>query len=393
MGAVAEPPTPCRRQNELACPPVRLLFFGTYDSAVHPRVAVLRDGLLVAGVEIDECNAPLGLSTSDKVEMLRHAWKAPRLAVSIVRAWCRLTYRSMGFHQRHARPDAVVVGYLGHFDVHLARLLFPRTPIVLDHLIGATSTAVDRGLDTGLKTRVLRSVDRWALRAAHLVVVDTDEQLGSLDPHVRRKAVVVPVGAPDAWFRDVHEHDDTDLSVVFFGLFTPLQGTPVIGGAIASLVDTKIQFTMIGSGQDLVEAKRAAGDSQRVTWIDWVDGDDLPDVVAHHDVCLGIFGTSPKAQSVVPNKVFQGAAAGCAIVTSDTPPQRRVLGEAAVYVPPGDPAALAAALRQLADHRGTLHALRHRGNDLARQDFTPSAVVRVLLTRIDALIAQHARHD
>ena len=59
----------------------------------------------------------------------------------------------------------------------------------------------------------------------------------------------------------------------------------------------------------------------------------------------------------------------------------------------GDPAALAAALRQLADHRGTLQALRHRGNELARQDFTPSAVVRVLLTRIDALITQLARHD
>jgi glycosyltransferase involved in cell wall biosynthesis len=42
--------------------------------------------------------------------------------------------------------------------------------------------------------------------------------------------------------------------------------------------------------------------------------------------------------------VFQGAAAGCAIVTSDIPPQRRALGDAALLVPPGDPAALAAAL-------------------------------------------------
>ena len=54
---------------------------------------------------------------------------------------------------------------------------------------------------------------------------------------------------------------------------------------------------------------------------------------------------------MVPNKVFQGAAAGCAVVTSDTAPQRRVLGDAAVLVPPGDPAALAEALRSLAADR------------------------------------------
>ena len=71
----------------------------------------------------------------------------------------------------------------------------------------------------------------------------------------------------------------------------------------------------------------------------------LPALVAGHDVCLGIFGTGDKALRVVPNKVFQGAAAGCAIVTSDTAPQRRALGDAAVLVPPGDPEALAAALR------------------------------------------------
>ena len=77
-------------------------------------------------------------------------------------------------------------------------------------------------------------------------------------------------------------------------------------------------------------------------------------------MCLGIFGTGDKAQRVVPNKVFQGAAAGCAIVTSDTAPQRRALGEAAVLVPPGDPGELAGALRQLAADRAALARLRRR---------------------------------
>ena len=47
-------------------------------------------------------------------------------------------------------------------------------------------------------------------------------------------------------------------------------------------------------------------------------------------------GPRAKALDVVPTKVYQGAAAGCVVVTSDTHPQRAALGEAAVLVPPGD---------------------------------------------------------
>ena len=97
-------------------------------------------------------------------------------------------------------------------------------------------------------------------------------------------------------------------------------------------------------------------------------------MVASHHVCLGIFGTGDKARRVVPNKVFQGAAAACAIVTSDTPPQRRVLGEAAVLVPPGDPGALAAALRLVAEDRVELARLRRAAARLAEGQFAPAQV-------------------
>ena len=74
---------------------------------------------------------------------------------------------------------------------------------------------------------------------------------------------------------------------------------------------------------------------------------------------------------MVPNKVFQGAAAGCAIVTSDTAPQRRVLGDAAILVPPGDADALAAALLRLAADHAARDELRRRARELAGQRFSP----------------------
>ena len=149
--------------------------------------------------------------------------------------------------------------------------------------------------------------------------------------------------------------------MVFYGLYTPLQGAPVIGAALSRIAGAPIEVTMIGGGQDKAAAKAAAGASDAVRWLDWVPAAELPALVAGHDVCLGIFGTGDKALRVVPNKVFQGAAAGCAIVTSDTAPQRRALGGAAVLVPPGDPDALAAALLRLAGDRGELARLRRGG--------------------------------
>jgi glycosyltransferase involved in cell wall biosynthesis len=380
---------------------MRVLLFGTYDADAHPRVAVLRDGLRLAledgggGHTIDECNAPLGLSTAARVSMLRRPWLLPQLASRLARAWATLIRRV----RRRPRPDVVVVGYLGHFDVLLARRLFRRSTVVLDHLVGASDTARDRGVKRGLRQRLLRTLDERALSAADVVVVDTEEHRAALPEQHRDRAVVVAVGAPAGWFAAPRDDgtvahastattEGTDrpapLRVVFFGLYTPLQGTPVIGGALGQLADDAqpIEVTMIGSGQDLERARRLAAPNRNVTWIDWVQPVDLPTLVAEHDVCLGIFGTGPKALRVVPNKVYQGAAAGTAIITSDTAPQRRVLGHAATFVPPGDAAALADALRHFAARPDELAAARAAAHRLALQEFAADRVVAPLIDRL-----------
>jgi len=366
---------------------MRVLLFGTYDTSMHPRVATIAEGLRARGADVAECNAPLGLDTAARVDMLAHPWRAPALLARLAQRWTTLAVAA----RRMPTPDAVVVGYLGHFDVHLARALFRRVPVVLDHLVGASDTARDRRLDGGPRQLLLRMIDSAALRAADIVVVDTDEHLAAVPARHRARAVVIPVGAPAAWYEaarpipsDSPAADDPSapLRVVFYGLYTPLQGTPVIGAALSRIAGAPIEVTMVGGGQDAPAARTAAAANPAVRWLDWVPAADLPALVAGHDVCLGIFGTGDKALRVVPNKVFQGAAAGCAIVTSDTAPQRRALGDAAVLVPPGDPEALAEALRRLADDRAELARLRGRARGLARGQFAPERIVGPLAGRL-----------
>ncbi len=371
---------------------LEILGFGTYDRRRHPRVGVILEGLAAYGDHIREANRPLALSTADRVAILRRPWLIPRALAGVARCWAGVAGEARR-RDRGPRPDAVVVGYLGHLDVLLARALFParHPPVVLDQLVFGADTARDRGVRSPLALAALGGLDRLACRLADVVVVDTEENAALVPAVHSAKVTVVPVGAPTSWFdagRRAAAARATGgpgpaLKVVFFGLYTPLQGATHLGRALEMLADDgTVEVTMVGTGQDQPAARAAAGPDAPARWLEWVDPDDLPTLVAAHDVCLGIFGTTPKAARVVPNKVYQGAAAGCAVVTSDTAPQRRALGPAAVYVPAGDPEAIASALRALAADRDRLDGLRSAAAEVAARRFTPAAVVGPLRARL-----------
>lgn len=366
-----------------------MIAFGTYDVARHPRIAVLIAGLSAHGGKVTELNRPLGFSTAERVRMLQQPWRLPALALRLLRCWAGLVRDTVRQRRAEGRPGAVLVGYLGHFDVVLARLLHPRSAIVLDHLVFAGDTATDRGA-AGLRVRLLTGLDRLAVACADLVVTDTEEHRQMLpDPD---KGVVVLVGASDAWRTAAsppsveRPADEADvLSVVFFGLYTPLQGAPVIAEAVRDAVaaGAALRVTMVGAGQDLPLAREILACTPGVTWHDWVEADELPALVAGHQVCLGIFSDTPKGVRVVPNKVYQGLAAGCVVVTSDTPPQRRAVGEYVELVPAADPRALAAELFNLCDP-AALAAARERavrGRDRIRPQVVAEPLVAELRRR------------
>lgn len=359
-----------------------ILAFGTYDLGKHPRFGVLLDGLRSRGQSIVEINEPLGLSTAERVRMLRQPWRVPALGCRLAGRWLRLT---RAVRQQHAREsaDIVLVGYMGHFDVLLARMLFRRSTIVLDHLVSAADTASDRGASRA-QVGVLSVLDRVALRCANVAIVDTEEHRQRLPDSCR--GVVVSVGARTEWFQANDQRRggvDQPLSIIFFGMFTPLHGTTVIADALAELLRMRpeVRVTMVGSGQDSEKIKELLSGFPQIEWIEWVEPPQLPSLVAGHDVCLGIFGTGAKARRVVPNKVWQGLAAGCVVVTSDTPPQRRLLEGRAVLVPPGDSSALASQLVTLCDPE-QLSAARERAAGLVTQ-FTGSRIVEPLLTALE----------
>lgn len=362
-----------------------IAFFGTYDAA-YPRNAVVLAGLRALGVEVLELHAPL--PALDAAALAGPAGAA-RLAAGVAAAHVRLALQ----HRRRFAAQAVLVGYPGHLVVPFARLVASvrRVPLVFDPLVSLADTFVgDRELVRPGSPAALAAAaaDRVAFGAARLVLADTWAHAAFYQRRFglgRARVAVVPVGAlpvDGADGRPWPTGPDRPLTVVQYGKWSPLHGADVVLEAAERLRDAPVRFVLAGEGQLSAELRTAIADRRldTVEWRGMLPHEELRRLVLAGDVCLGVFGRSEKAGRVVPNKVYDGLACGRPVVTAATPGARELLhdGEDAVLVPPGDGAALAAALRRLLDasERARLGAAALA---LYRRACTPEAVARRLL--------------
>jgi len=317
---------------------MRVLYFGTYDRA-YPRNAQVISALRGADVEVQEEHR--------SVWQQRHNWSAgpPELMRLTEAQWSLRRTRS-----DHEGVDAVIVGYPGHFDLGAAAYVARGRPVVFNPLVSLSDTLVDdraRFRPGSLGARLVGHIDRRAFRRADVVVADTEAHAQFFrDRFALSEAGVETcfVGAEDRLFRPERRPAVT-FHALFVGKLIPLHGLETILAAAA--LAPEIPFRIVGSGQ---LEPLLAGRPANVTSIPWVEYEDLPAEVHAAGCALGVFGTGAKASRVIPNKAFQALACGTPLVTADTPGARELLtdGADALLVPPGDPAALAAAVRRLA---------------------------------------------
>jgi glycosyltransferase involved in cell wall biosynthesis len=102
--------------------------------------------------------------------------------------------------------------------------------------------------------------------------------------------------------------------------------------------------------------------------------------MAEADVCLGVFGTTPKAARVIPNKVFDGLSVERAVITADTPAIREALvpGRHLWTCPAGDPVALAETISRLKADPQTRRVLAAEGRGRFQEAFSIGAISRDL---------------
>jgi glycosyltransferase involved in cell wall biosynthesis len=249
------------------------------------------------------------------------------------------------------------------------------------------TVVLDRGLRSprsavGLATRAVDTLACWSVR---LVVVDTPEHADFFARFTHRKRErfgVLWVGAEEQRFVAAPDPGD-DAPILWYLTYIPLHGFDTVAHAAALLVDDGRTFRLVGAGQERARAEALAAELglTNLEFAEPVEEADLPAEIARASICLGVFGTTDKAARVVPNKVFQGAAAGRAVITAGNPAIENAFGDALVTVPAGDAAALAAAIRVLRGPDRLAVAARARAAFEAR--YSEAALARDL----DALLA------
>ncbi len=315
---------------------MRICYFGTYERG-YPRNAQVISCLRRAGNDVFERHIGVW-------EGQEHKWRAGTDAAA------RLLLAELRLLRRPAADfDVLVVGYPGHFDLLSARRVAAGRPVVFNPLLSLSDTLVgDRGRfrAEGAAAHALEHVDRAALRAARLVVADTEsnaEYLAELGRLPRSRVAVCFVGAEERLFAPGWRRQGR-FTCLFVGKLIPLHGLETI--LAAARIAPELAFRVVGSGQleGLLDDR-----PENVEWTPWVPYELLPAELHRAGCALGVFGVTAKAARVIPNKAFQALACGTPLVTADTPAARELLadGESALLVPPGDPGALAAALRRL----------------------------------------------
>jgi glycosyltransferase involved in cell wall biosynthesis len=352
--------------------PPRVCYLGAYDPA-YPRNLILRRGLGRCGVPVAECRAPRELGTAGRMRALRRAFEP-------VKDDC----------------DVIVLAEFGQTLAPLAWWLARRyhKRLVVDAFTPTYDSAVyDRGVARPRSAAALRYwlADWLALRLADRVLADTGAHR---DYYVSafgirpEKIAVIPVGASEEWFEAAPQpHEHPGLLVQFYGSYIPLHGVEVILEAARLLANqADLRFELIGRGQTYAKMRALAADLdlQNVTFAEPVPPEALPAQVARADLCLGIFGSTPKAGRVVPNKVYQTLALGKPLISADTPALREAFtpGEHLLAVPPGDPAALAEAIRALTANPGLARRLGAAGRARMEAEFDEAALGRRLLDAI-----------
>jgi glycosyltransferase involved in cell wall biosynthesis len=379
--------------RDSASRPIRVCLAGTFDPGFR-RNRILRDLLERTGFELDICHVRLWDRREDHV--VRHG--KLRLALRALWVYPLLVWKFL----RVPTPDVLLVAYPGHFDMPLIAPLarLRGASVLFDTFLSLFDTIVaDRQLvsEQSLTARLAAWADRTACRQADLILVDTPQngeyfagQAGLPGDRFR----TLWVGAEDKVFRPQPEMRPVPGRVLFYGTFIPLHGAATIVRAAKLLEGEGIEFRIIGEGQERPGVERLIAElgSANVEVVDPIPLEQLPAEIAQATLCLGIFGTTDKAHRVVPNKLFECLAMGRPVLTGDMSAIRAAFtADEVATVLPGDPEALAAAIRDLVLDEPRREAIARAGHARYLNNYGQAALAGLLGRYIEEIVGRVSR--
>ena len=232
--------------------------------------------------------------------------------------------------------------------------------------------------------RALRLLETFLCHHAQMVIVNSPGYI----PYLVRRGVsesrieLVPNGVDAGMFdprdRGVLVREKFGLGEKFVALYAgahgPINDLQTLLQAADLLRDQpEICFVLVGDGKEKARLMRLTAEMglENVVFVPPVPKSEIPSYLAAADVCIAILGAYDLLKTVYPNKVFDYMAAGRPVVLAIDGVIRQVVesAEAGLFVPPGDPVALAGAIKSLQVRSDTRREMGWNGRSFVCQHF------------------------
>ncbi|MGD8821938.1 MAG: glycosyltransferase family 4 protein [Anaerolineales bacterium] len=210
--------------------------------------------------------------------------------------------------------------------------------------------------------RLSEWLERFLYRGANRLVVNSPGFIEHVHARGGRRVELVPNGvdvstfdpqADGKAFRKAHGLE-SKFVIMYAGAHGLSNDLGVAVEAAARLKDrSEIVFVFVGDGKEkpALQARVETLALENVIFLSPVIKADVPSTLAGADACLAILKPIEAYTTTYPNKVFDYMAAGKPVLLAIDGVIRKVVEQAGagLAVPPGDPAALAEAVKKLAE--------------------------------------------
>jgi len=252
-----------------------------------------------------------------------------------------------------------------------------------------------------LLIRLSEWLERFLYRRAKAVMVNSPGYIEHVRQRGAKRVELVPNGAETAMFNPQNDgqtfRQKHDLQGKFIALYAGAHGLSndlgvVLEAARQLRQHPEIAFVLLGDGKEksnLIAQAQAMGLSN-VHFLPPVSKNEMPDALAAADAGIGILKPIELYKTTYPNKVFDYLAAGRPVVLAIDGVIRKVVeaASAGIPVPPGDPAAMAAAVLELAQHPEKGQEMGRRARQYVETHFDRARLADQLADLLVALAAK-----
>ncbi len=270
------------------------------------------------------------------------------------------------------------------------RDLWPAFAIEMGVLTNPVLIWLSRGLESFLYSRARQILVNSPAYRDYLLAKGLPEPKIALIPNGVDPAMFNPT-ATGAELRRRYELGD-EFVVTYAGAMGMANGLTTVLEAAELLRERRdVRFLLVGDGKEraALEARARAMGLPNLTFAGPFPKSEMGTVLAASDACLAILQDIPLFRTTYPNKVFDYMAAGRPTLLAIDGVIRQVIEEAGggLFVPPGNAAALAAAVAQLADDPAAARAMGEAARAYVVQHFNRAQHAQQFITLVTKLAA------